>query len=47
MWKHGGKKVEVVGSFSGGKPVPLRPSLVNTGAFYTDYACKQGPIEYR
>ena len=47
VWKHGGSKVEVVGSFSGGNPVPLKPSVSFPGQFYVDYTCPQGQIEYR
>ncbi|CAI5937700.1 unnamed protein product [Closterium sp. NIES-64] len=39
-------KVEVVGDFSAGVPVAMKPSSANPGQFYIDYTCPQGPIEY-
>lgn len=45
-WRHGGSSVSVVGSFSNGAEVPMKKSLVDSGLFYIDYTCPQGPIEY-
>lgn len=47
LWRHGGSDVSVVGTFSDGKPVKMKKSLSQENTFYVDYACKQGPIEYR
>ncbi|CAI5536641.1 unnamed protein product [Closterium sp. Naga37s-1] len=46
IWPYGGSKVEVVGDFSGGVPVAMKPSAANPGQFFIDYTCPQGPIEY-
>ncbi|CAI5991110.1 unnamed protein product [Closterium sp. NIES-65] len=46
IWPYGGSKVEVVGDFSAGVPVAMKPSSANPGQFYIDYTCPQGPIEY-
>ena len=46
LWPHGGKKVEVVGSFEG-SPLAMKPSIVEDGTFYLDLACPQGTIEFR